>query len=142
MIMYYKSENQDELINLLLSKAQKENLTVSLCFKNEEECSKFSQELWKSNKAIPHGVIGDKYQNLQPIWIDTKLDLNRIVAIVVGDILEKEISEAENIYEKIFFINRTSPIGVDNKNHVCWEYKNKQWNKVDSTIFFTNTHIF
>lgn len=123
MYLFYKSSNLHELIFLLLTKARAETLCVSVCLLNENECFALSNYLWA--KGMPHGVIGDEFQDLQPVFIDTILDCSKKCAIIAANF-------NESFAGKILFIGN---IGSEYDGKY-YSYENNKWQPLTKAQYY------
>jgi DNA polymerase-3 subunit chi len=58
----------------ILGKAVEKGLKILLKLPDEARCQFYDDWLWRyqADSFLPHGVTGDKHDELQPIWIDSK----------------------------------------------------------------------
>ena len=123
MYLYYKVKSLFEVLVMLLKKARKEALTVSVCFSNKDECNEISNKLWAAYDILPHGIIEDGFLQDQPIILDTKL-YKKDIAIIIGN---AQFDDSENgEWKKVFFLN--TPIYGNGR---FYEYTNNMWHEIN-----------
>jgi|GEM_PF-5767888 len=109
MYSFYRceeSKNVEELLFLLMKKARKERLSVSVCFANRTNFEDFSRKIWYSGQVLAHGLPEDGFLDLQPIVFDLVLHKKDVAIILFSAIQAGFVKFSEILnYSKVLFID-------------------------------------
>lgn len=67
LLHYQSSENIKELCNLCFKILKKQSCLIYV--NNKETANVLSEQLWKNPLFIPHGIVGEDFQDIQPLLI-------------------------------------------------------------------------
>lgn len=129
MYSFYKSENVNELLFLLMKKARKDGASISVCFPNAIYYEELSRKIWCSSQVLAHGLPEDGFINEQPIMFDTILHEKDVAIIFIDAIsnlcangveLDQQLKEFG--YKKVILIGGNADISDQNKCGLAKEF--------------------